>query len=545
MTDRDTSGLGTRVPGWAWWLVIAMVGLAAGGVPLLWGPPGGDDAYHHAMLTQQQARCLAGGVPWPTWYPDLNAGLGGPEPRTRPIIPLTAHALLALVFDDAVAAISLVTLLIPVAIGLSVGVAGRRLGASHPNATVAGVVAALLPYLAFSLHERISLQEGWALALLPQVLVAFDAYARRSSGLVSAAGLLAAMSGTHLLVTITTIVLLAMWAAGVGRQALARVGGAGLAGLGIGALFWVSGLVALGRVQSGTFVSDWFDWRERFVLLPSPSDPRLGGAMTATFVGIVLAATVAMLYKGKARRFGILALILAALATPLAWPLYQFVPGFAFIQFPWRWLGPSGLVLALGIAFLDRWILRAAVAGCALLPLTFFHPSFDRAMPGGALRPSAGPAEAAAAATRFFVPPILPSFPAMVPRGVVVDRAMAAAGRARRALPAAVQSGPALWRWDVNQPGAGNLVLPLLADPGWSVRVDGHSVGLTSTSGLLTVPIRAGEHVIECRQGWLPENWFGLGFSLLSAGVLAGWIRSTRRRGEHFDEPSPDRWLKS
>ena len=536
MAQRPPGGWVERVPGWAWWVLVVLVGLVAGGVPLLWGPPGGDDAYHHAMLTQQQARCVAGGVPWPTWYPDLNAGLGGPEPRTRPIVPLTAHALLALAFDDAVAAISLVTLLIPVAIGISVMRAGRRLGAARPKAALAGVVAALLPYLAFSLHERVSLQEGWALAMLPFALVAFDECAVQRSGPFPAAVLLAVMSGTHLLVAVSTIALLAMWAVGMGRQVLARIAGAGLAGLGIGALFWVPALLALGRVQSRTFVSNWFDWRERFVLLPSPSDPRLGGAMTAAFVGLALAATVVVLCDRGARKFGGVALVLAALATPLAWPLYRFVPGFAFFQFPWRWLGPAGLIFAVGIAFLERRFVRIVTVGCVLVPLVFFHPSLDRAAAGGALRPSAGPVEAAAAATRFYVPPILPSFPAMVPLGVAVDRAIAAAGPIRRGLPAAVRSGPAVWGWKVDKPKAGNLVLPLLADSGWSVRVDGHEVGLTSTWGLLTVPLRRGAHVVECRQGWLPENWLGLGLSLVSVGVLAAWIRSSRRRGKYLDE---------
>ena len=151
--------------------LVAASGLAVGVVPLLGGAPAGDDAYFHAIRAQQHARCWLLGEAWPRWYPDLNEGIGGPEPRAYPLWPLLAHGALALLLGDGIAATSVATAVIPVIAGLVMLVAARRRGgaATGPSIVLAAAWAAT-PYLVIAVHERSALAEGWGLAILPWVL---------------------------------------------------------------------------------------------------------------------------------------------------------------------------------------------------------------------------------------------------------------------------------------------------------------------------------------------------------------------------------------
>ena len=205
---------------------LVLLGLVAGGVPLLVGPPGGDDAYYHAMYAQQHAWCWRHGDLHPRWYPGLNDGLGSPEPRRRPLAALVAQAAIALALDDAVAATSLTTLLMPPLAGLLMLAAARRRGAGAGPAVLAGAAWATAPYLLIAVHQRAALQEAAALALLPVALVALlPPGAARQASLPSRIVALAGLAATHLLVTFTAGAVAAVACLGSGRRAFLRFAG--------------------------------------------------------------------------------------------------------------------------------------------------------------------------------------------------------------------------------------------------------------------------------------------------------------------------------
>ena len=201
-----------RAPLLAAVMAVVAAGALAGIVPLLVGPPGGDDAYYHAMNAQQHGWCWRHGVLHPRWYPGLNAGLGGPEPRTRALAPLALHAALAVALDDAVAAIALASALIPPLAGLVMFLAVRRRVAGSEPAVLAGIAWAMAPYLLLAVHPRASLQEAWALVLLPAVLAAFLAPAPGAGAPpATRALLLGLLIATHLLVAAMAGAVLLAW----------------------------------------------------------------------------------------------------------------------------------------------------------------------------------------------------------------------------------------------------------------------------------------------------------------------------------------------
>jgi hypothetical protein len=510
-------------------------GLLVGGLPLLSGAPGGDDAYYHAMYAQQHARCWRGGVLLPRWYPDLNGGLGSPEPRPRPLLPLALHAAFALALDDAVSAVSLVTVLIPPLAGLVMLAAARKRGAPLSAAAVAAAVWAAAPYLMVSLHERAAMQEGWACVLLPLVFAALlppRPGAARDAALGGCA--LALLLATQLLFAFMAgIVIAAAHLVSRQRQPLRTAAAAGL-GLGLAAASWVPNVASLWRVQGERFASGWFDWRTRFLLTGGGPDPVLTGHMLAVFLAATAGALLLLVMReapGSSLALGGLAV--ATLATPVAFWFYAFVPGFALLQFPWRWLAPASCLIAMALAATARRWVRLVGAAIFLLPLLVPFAWRWRLPPGPPLRPSDPPARAAQSATRFGVPPMLPSFPATLPRGVDLAKALRAAPAARAVLATPEPAGPRVWVWRLDLAAHTSAVLPLLADDGWRAELDGSQAPCRTRDGLVEVVVPGGRHTLRLAQVLLPEDLLGIAITAATGLGLALWLgRRSRLESE-------------
>jgi hypothetical protein len=506
---------------------VLAVGAVAGVLPLLVGPPGGDDAYYHAMNAQQHGWCWRHGVVHPRWYPGLNAGLGGPEPRTRALVPLVAQAAFAVALDDAVAAIALVSALLPPLAGLAMFLAVRRRSDRLEPALLAGVGWALAPYLLLAVHTRASLQEAWALALLPLVLAALlePDRAEETRARLRPVLLLALLIASHLLVAAMAGAALVAAALPSPRRLLAATRDIALA-LAVAAASWLPNVAALRYTASDAWVGGWVDWRRRFVLGGNDPDPELAGLVLIVFLAVAAAAALlAVAERGRPRALAAGALAAALLATPLSRPAWELLPGMAFLQFPWRWLAPATCLALLGAASARRpWVGRAAAA--VVIAPVFALPLLDRRLPAGpALRTSDPPTVAAQAATRFGVPAILPSYPANLPRGVDLRAALDAGAAARAALPTPIAEGPREWRWAVSLPAAAGVTLPLLVDPAWRATVDGAPAVWHGVRGLVAVDLPPGSHDVRLRQVPLPEEWAGAAVSLAALAAVAAMRR--------------------
>lgn len=492
-----------------------------GGLPLTAGPPGGDDAYYHAMYAVEHARCLAAGVLFPRWYPDLNGGLGGPEPRPRPLLPLLASGILALALGDAVAALSVVTVGIPLLAALGTWLSLRRIGLPSYRAALGAAAWAAAPYLVTSLHQRVAIQECLALAMLPWVFsFVLPPGPRNQREVVWGAVAVACLLATQLLVSFMAAVALAAVHVLHGeRQPLRAVQAVALAA-GLAAVSWLPNLVSLTRQRSHSFTSGWFDWRDRFLFSGEDRVLQASDAMGWTFIGVLVAALV-LLLRREARPVAAVALGCAALSVTVTRPLWEVVPGFALLQFPWRWLGvASALVVWAAMTSAGRrW--RIATLLVLLMPLLAARPTADRLPPGPPLRPAATPEELAEAATRFGVLPILPSFPGALPREADPFAALKAAATARRTL-LPRERGPVRWSWEASSVSGEVVRLPLLADDGWEVRVGGRRVGWRGEESLVAVAVPPGRWLVEARQVLLPEDLGGFAISALAWAAVLG-----------------------
>ncbi len=508
-------------------------GLLVGGFPLLSGAPGGDDAYYHAMRAQQEARCWLLGVPYPRWYPDLNGGLGGPEPRAYPLIPLVVHGLLAATTGDGICAISVATALIPVVAGLAMMFALRRRGIGLSFALAASATWAAAPYLVVALHERAALAEAIALAALPLALEALlppEPRDRRS--VVRGAVFLALMLATQLPVAVMAGAVAALCHIARGRGgrsgSLLLAGGIGLC---LAAASWLPNVGSVWRLQGENLVGAGYRWQDNLLPGGVGADAVLAGhlnlALAAIAVLLVLAAATA---SRESRLLAGAGLVALALATPLLGWLYGRVPGLAFLQFPWRWLGVAGCIGLMTLAGGNRKVVRVVGLVAFVLPLAVPVAFRWRLADGPPMRPSDPGPVVARAAARFGVPPILPSLPAYLPRGVDFQRALGAGGRARQEVRSEEPARPDRVVMTANPSSGGILSIPLLADDGWSVEIDGRPAGWSNVDGLVSVSVAPGQHRIVARQSLLPEDVAGLALSLTAvAGILGlSWLRRRR-----------------
>jgi hypothetical protein len=520
-------------------LAVTIVwGLVVGAAPLLLGPPNGDDAYYHAMRAQQQARCWRACVLFPRWYPDLNGGLGGPEPRAYPLVPLVLHAVFALAANDAVWATSAATAAIPPLAGFLMLVAARRRGATPGRALAAAVAWAGAPYLVVALHERAALAEAWGLALLPWVL---DSLLPPSTGdrrwLVRGAVAYAVLVACQLPLALMVGIVVAAWYLVGHRGELLRALGAGTLGLALSAFSWLPNVAALWRLQGEGLTSGAYRWDAHLLPGGLAGDPTLGRHLSAVLVAVALALLLQLAGGGReVRVWSAAGLVCVLLATPLAAFLYRLVPGLAYLQFPWRWFALASCLAVFSFLRTGRRLARVVAVLVFLAPL-LLPVAWRWRLPAGApLRPTDPPAVAAAAAARYGVPPVLPSLPAYLPRGVDLAEALANAPASRARVGAAEPAGPSVWCWTVEQREGGTVGFPLLAGPGWEALVDGRPAGWQGRSGLVTVAVGAGRHTVELRQGLLPEDVLGAAatvLALLGAGILTQRGKAAVARRPH------------
>jgi hypothetical protein len=386
------------------------------------------------------------------------------------------------------------------------------------------------PYLVIALHERVSLAEGWGLAILPWVLdVSLPPRPASRGEMVEAAVAWAVLLATQLPLSVMACAVVAVvQLARPERGRLARVIAAGVLGAGLSAISWLPNVAALGRTASELHTEGAFNFAGHFLPGGLAGDPLLGRQLLLALAGAAVAGLgLAAFDRGAARGLGAAAVAAAFMATPFADPLYRYLPGLAWLQFPWRWIGVAACLATLAALRSGRRGLRAVAIGVLLLPLAGVSWTRWRLAPGAPLRPGDSGDAVTRAAVRYGVPPILPAFPAYLPRGVELPAALAAAGRARALVTAVGRPSPDRFEFRCEAPAGGAVSLPLLAADGWKVSVDGRHVGWSNKSGLVTLQLGAGSHRIVARQTLLPEDIAGIALSLVGfAGlVVVMWKR--------------------
>jgi hypothetical protein len=578
MNDRTTSAPPSPRRSWLP-LAALLAGLLLAIQPLLYGHlPWRADGLLHVYRLVELERAVRHGVLFPRWLPDLGYGFG--FPLFNYYAPLSYYLLLGprLLGFAVPAALQIGYALALITLGL-----GLYLWARALFGTVAGLVAAFAavyaPYLLYDALHRGVLAELWGLAFLALGLAALHAHVAQRSrrsflwlALAYAALILThnilALIGSALLFAYAVFLLAGPRAAEGGQSPIRLAAQPFLPlflGLVLSAFFWLPALLERDLVQieqlygpANFFYGNNFLAPAGVVALPRAADPAQVNPSLDFGLGLpqLLLAAAAFVPGAApasatgARRHRLLlalaTLLLLFMALPASSFLWDRLPLLYFVQFPWRFLGPASLLLAV-----------LAGAGAARLPLP----------PAGQL--GAGLLLLAGFALPWLFPGDYPAGLALEPTGVIrfeAETGWLGTTSAGEYLPVQVETLPApetllplyeaaaphylIPRMESSTLPAGAAILaadyaltgatieletpaPFQAGfhwyyfPGWQLTIDGAAqpVAAAGPQGLLAAEIPPGRHTLVLSFGDTPvRRWSGYasiaGLLALLAAVL-------------------------
>ena len=503
--------------------------------------PAGHDTRCHALSTIEYARCFEQGVAWPRWLPDFSAGYGGADPLYySPLVFQFAGRL-----HQAGASVA-TALKVTALLGLALSALGMFLWGESVWGPAGGLLATVLyvfaPYHLCDLYIRFSLPEFVGMGIAPWIFVFVRWHVDGRPGAWRWLALtLGVLIGVHPL----SIVLFGGLVAAYAGCLLAQRGSleparglvtAALAGAGISAVVWVPVIVdgpGLWMSHNG-FADMW--WHRHFLSLGQLADSHWPGVQTqmplylgrpilALAAAALVVATVlyAMRTPGILSWWAFAAAVTAHLALALdpARVLWAHSP-LPTLEFPWRFLAPASL----GLAILSPLALRplaerpAAALGAHLLVCAGLV-AWGLGMCNGKEPAASWPSRddlARAPITATHYPMYLPvaGRPTLFPGS---PRFEIAAGDGTVTV---LETGSQSHRLRVEARTPVTLEIRIFLFDGWYAQVDGQPAELHREDqyGGMRLKLEPGTHDVLLAFGWTPLRALGLALSLAAALAL-------------------------
>lgn len=586
--------------------------------PLLQKPglPNGTDTLYHTYRVAEMDRLWSHGVLLPRWAETFYYGYGSPVFHFYASFTYYVTSVLMRLFAlNAVDSLRLLTTLCMLLAG-----GGMYLFMRDTLSKLAGILAVLAyvysPYILFTEpYTRGAYPELLALALFPLVMWRYERLLRTGSGLNLA---LAALSSglliiTHNLMALVLTGMLGAWLVwrGVVEYILGSVGAqravprsvfailALILGVGLAAYFWLPVMAEQGAARLGNLTAvAQLDFRHFFVPLgellafsPRPDAGAINGLavhqlnlgvaqwiLAGIGIASIIVGTINLIPisrrstpplhpmergpGGEVRFFALFfALACAALIflmLPISSFLWESVSQLAFLQFPWRFLGPAAFGLAALVGLNAVWLERlpARIGGpltalLVVLPMALAMPtlyvdewdntSVDTSVAAYHDAELRGLQRATTFSDEYLPSAVIaePSANAVLladyADGYPVDKAN------RAALPEGVtltllDHGPQHDSWEVTSGDAFTLEVLTYYFPGWQAEIDGQPVPVRPSEphGFITFDVPAGAHTIRLFIGSTPARDTGRAITIGAAVILAGvalyvWRKGTAR----------------
>jgi len=580
-------------PGWI--VVLALCLVAVWPFLSRAGLPRETDAELHVFRVAELTHLIQQGEWYPRWASDFYYGYGYPlfnfyGPLTY-YISVVFAALPGLGVVGGVKAVFVLGIVLS-GLGMYAFARGRWGALGGVLAAIAYVYA---PYLLlFDPYLRGNLAECFTFAIIPWVLWSF---ARLAAGrgwryLVGVAVGWAALMVTHNVMAMLLSALLVAYAAfewlahrrgwPLSTGALALV-----LGLGLAAFYWLPVFAERQFVQNENIIQGYFDFHDHFLSWDELLGPARIQDLGATFpdfhfnVGLgqgILAGAVlfllfyktikALLWKEtrgeRAPVSGypsplfalafwlVVTLGLIFFMLPVSVPVWEAIPPLAYIQFPWKLLGPLAFALAVlvgGLPWLAQELsgVRLALpvmAGGGLLVLlaalpNTFPPAWDPDFGGTAVVDHLRFERQGRAVGTTSAAEYLPIWVRAKPGPSAWLTEAYEEGRSLNKLdPASLPPdakvveavhSPTTDRFVVESPQAFTAKVLTFYFPGWRAWVDGEPVEIVPHDrlGFVTVQVPAGRHTLELCFGSTPSRTAGTVISGVSLLVLAGLVLGT------------------
>jgi 6-pyruvoyl-tetrahydropterin synthase related domain len=571
--------------------------------PLLHNPglPNGTDTLYHVYRVAEMDRSWSHGVLMPRWAESFYFGYGSPVFQYYASLTYYLTSLLMrITASDSVNALRLLTVISMLGAG-----AGMYLFVRGEVSKLAGIIAAVVyvysPYIFYTEpYARGVYPELLSFALFPFVLWFYGRLMRTGLAwaMIPAALGSAALILTHNLMGLVLTGMLMAWLGWnfltgilakkpLRENILALV--TAILGIGLAAFFWIPVILEQDAVPLGNLTAvALLDYRNFFVpldkllALTSRSDAgSINGLLHQLNLGVAqwvlalmgIVGVLTMYVKKRAQHgvslhtllfFALMSGILIFLMLPAAEFLWGAVSRLAFLQFPWRFLGPAAFCLAVLAGMNALWIERLPshnggimAAAFVIAPITLAMPTFyvpewtnmtvDTSTAAYQQAEMSG-LQMATTYSNEYLPINTHVMPDPTARliadyadGYPVNKANF------EILPPGVEIEPLehgpqhdVWRAQSDQPFT--LEILTFYFPGWQAEIDGAPVEVrpSDSHGLITLDVPAGEHTIRVFLGATPAVSLGLDVTVGAVVVLVGVVIFVLRRGMIYPTGTSD-----
>jgi len=555
-------------------VVVLVLVMLVVGLPLVGGRVlAGHDIVTYLIYAQQTAANLGEGEVFPAWGGGFNAGYGSPALLFYPPLTSYVNAIPVLVGIPVIFGVCALALLAHLLSGLAI-FGWLRFTGLNRSALPAAIVYMVAPYRFVDLYLRSALSEHWAFVWPPLILwVAASRRLSRPMQVALTALLVAALLLTNLPMAVLFGVALAIWFA-----LLRHLSGMRLSiVIGVGLGFAVAAFALVPQALSSSF----FDIGRYYGAAAGRFRPSantlfsdgFGVWSPNTVFSLVLVLTCVLALaaywslgrterRDRGARLAILgAVVGVVVASGPMGPIWDALPVFSKLQFPWRISAVMTLVVALLVARLEPRRAWMIVIVTAVVAAPF--AGWDRTAPASTfLRPQPPPTEPGTVFPDPYTawqagsggwywrhenlaePWLLPKNqrPFLFP-DLAGDRAdelhlirnrPAVMPSQSTALIRVIEWGQVRRALEVESPDGGVLLWRLIPFPEMKVMVDGREVDVTEdgVTGLLSNHVPAGEHI--ARWTWRPFRalrWArGVSLAGLFVSVALLLVAAVRRR---------------
>lgn len=561
-------------------LVLVMVLCLLAAWPFLFRSslPRETDAELHIFRAAQLGTLIRSGVLIPRWAADFYYGYGYPIFNFyAPLTYYLANLLTLAVPDGAVLGVKMVFIAGFLAGGTGTYLTARDLTGSRAGGLIASVTFLFTPYIyLLDPHIRGVLAEFFAICMAPLTLwlLLRQINDPQSKWTTWAAigiavtllshNLMAVMLGT-LYGGFTIWQVLVVRRGGIRKLLISLIPHA--LGIGLSLWFWLPVALESSAVQLGNLVGDGghFDFRNHFIPareLFGASLPLDLGAVNPTLrynAGLAqwilaLAGIGAIAVQGRkdtatAGFWALISIGLITLILPLSRPLWEALPPMAFIQFPWRLLGPLAVTLSLLAGFTHYWVeaiprryQKAFIAGLASLPILATYPAWSPPDFYGSFGPTdreaslefeLGGFALGTTSTGDYLPMAVQVVPDPNPSITEQIRNNQLTDRLRYdTLPDGMEATPTTIRpnqygYTVSTQNGGRIELGIFDFVGWHASIDDELVPIVSSEpyGFIGFDVPPGTHEIRVWSGSTPARLIGSLITVLSLLILLAHLR--------------------
>jgi len=533
-------------------------------IPLFtnYGIPAGQDIILHIFQADQFTRSLHEGVFYPRWIADFNNGYGSPNFVFYSPLSYYFVSALSIFFHSLTTSMIMAIWFSFFLSGITMYITAKKMFGGS-GSLITAIIYQILPYHLFNIYVRGAFAELFAFIWFPLIILFLYRMIepRNPAAMIGLSVSYAMLICTHLVsgymftfVIGTYLVynyFLLKEKKRIIKPFFSLICGVGLSSVYLLPVIFERKFVQIDYIitcsvgdykKNYLFMVDKFEEGLRKFYIPLHTIVALETLLFLVIAVFITKNRQILLHSKQHKHFIFLFLVAFFLMTPLSRPVWDIVPGFPFLQFPWRWVSITELSLCFLVGYIfahkDGTVLksiRLKKAIVYLLIILFLASSAliwkSSIIPDSLIKKIVRPEEI----RNFIIPyeytPVWVKDVKKISTETDNDRVSVISGEALFDI--------AEWKAErriINMRGISDVLVRISTFyfPGWEAILDGKKIPIRMEpeTGAMLIKVPEGIHTLLVEFGDTPIRYYSKLVSLTSIFVMIFWILLTRKTGQ-------------